>query len=111
MKLLLNLVRKDFKKNKAITTALTVFLIISTLFMAGGLRIAGTMISSMNGLNELAVTTEYLQMHKGTYDEDSFENFVKTHAYIKDALVVDMLNIKHDEICHGHELFCLFHFV
>ena len=103
MKLLLNLVRKDFKKNKAITTALTVFLIISTLFMAGGLRIAGTMISSMNGLNELAVTTEYLQMHKGTYDEDSFENFVKTHAYIKDALVVDMLNIKNANITYQGE--------
>ena len=44
MKLLLNLVRKDFMKNKVITAALTVFLIISTLFMAGGLRIAGTMI-------------------------------------------------------------------
>jgi len=49
--------------NKVITTALTVFLIISALFMAGGLRIAGTMISSMTGLNELAVKTEYLQMH------------------------------------------------
>lgn len=103
MKLLLNLVRKDFKRNKVVTTALMVFLIISTLFMAGGLRIAGSMISSMNGLNELAVKTEYLQMHKGTYDEGAFENFVETHDYIKDSLVVDMLNIKNANITYQGE--------
>jgi len=79
MKLLLSLVRKDFKRNPVITTALAVFLILSAIFMAGGLRVAGTMISSWNGLNELAVPPEYLQMHKGTYDEDAFETFVETH--------------------------------
>ena len=64
MKLLLNLVYKDFKRNKVITTTLAVFLMISTIFMAGGLRVAGTIISSMKGLNELAIPPEYLQMHK-----------------------------------------------
>jgi len=90
-------------KNKVITTVLTVFLIISALFMAGGLRIAGTMISSMNGLNELAVMTEYLQMHKGTYDEDAFEHFVETHDYIKASMVVDMLNIRNANITYQGE--------
>ncbi|MDD4547044.1 MAG: ABC transporter permease, partial [Oscillospiraceae bacterium] len=103
MKLLLNLVREDFRKSKIITTALTVFLIISTLFMAGGLRIAGTMISSMNGLNELAVMTEYLQMHKGAYDEAAFKHFVETHDYIKESLVVNMLNIKNANITYQGE--------
>jgi putative ABC transport system permease protein len=103
MKLLLNLVRKDFLKNKVITTVLTVFLIISSLFMAGGLRIAGTMISSMTGLNELAVKTEYLQMHKGAYDQDAFEHFVETHDYIKASLVVDMLNIRNANITYQGE--------
>ena len=58
MKLLLNLVRKDFKRNRVITTALAVFLILSALLMAGGLRVAGTMFSSLNGLDELAVPPE-----------------------------------------------------
>ncbi|MDF2532487.1 MAG: transporter permease, partial [Clostridia bacterium] len=91
MKLLLNLVRRDFKRNRAITTALAVFLILSTLLMAGGLRVAGTMLSSLNGLNELAVPPQYLQMHKGAYDEKAFESFVKNHDYIKDSLIVKML--------------------
>jgi putative ABC transport system permease protein len=105
MKLLLNLVRKDFMKNKVITTALAVFLIISALFMAGGLRVAGTMISSLNGLNELAMPTEYLQMHTGTYDEDAFEHFVETRDYIKASLIVDMLNISNANIIFQNETF------
>lgn len=103
MKLLLNLVRKDFKRNRAITIALAVFLILSALLMAGGLRVAGTMISSLNGLNELAVPPEYLQMHKGTYDEEEFEKFVETHDYIKDSLIVNMLDISNANIIYQGE--------
>ncbi len=100
MKLLLNLVYNDFKRNKVITTALAVFLIISALFMSGGLRVTGIMISSLNGLNEIAVPTEYLQMHKGTYDEEAFEHFVETRDYIKDSLIVKMLTIKNANIIY-----------
>jgi putative ABC transport system permease protein len=100
MKLLLKLVRKDFKRNRVITSALVVFLIISALFMAGGLRVAGTMISSLNGLNGLAVPPEYIQMHKGTYDEIEFEKFVENHDYIEDSLIVKMLDINNVNIIY-----------
>ena len=100
MKLLLKLVLKDFKRNKAITTALSVFLILSAIFMAGGLRITGTMISSLKGLNEIAIPPDYLQMHKGSYYEEQFENFVKTHDYIKDSQVVKMLDIRNANIIY-----------
>ncbi|MDP2842742.1 MAG: hypothetical protein Q8O06_03755 [Acetobacterium sp.] len=71
MKLLINLVRKDFKRNPAITTALVVFLILAALLMAGGLRVAGTMISAYDQLNQKAIPPEYLQMHKGEYDNEA----------------------------------------
>jgi len=103
MKLLLNLVRKDFKRNRVITSALAVFLILSALMMAGGLRVAGTMISSLNGLNELAVPPDYLQMHKGAYDEEAFEDFVKTHDYIKVSLIIKMLDIRNANILYQGE--------
>ena len=96
--LLLNLVRKDIKRNKVITAALAAFLILSALMMAGGLRVTGTMISSLNGLDELAVPPDYLQMHKGTYDEEAVEEFVETHDYIKESLFVKMLDIRNASI-------------
>ncbi|MFA5527755.1 MAG: ABC transporter permease [Peptostreptococcales bacterium] len=103
MKLLLNLVYKDFKRNKVITITLTFFLMISTLFMAGGLRVTGTIISSMKGLNELAIPPQYLQMHKGDYDENVFKGFVENHEYINDSIIVKMLDIRNANIIYQGE--------
>ncbi|MDF2987218.1 MAG: transporter permease [Eubacterium sp.] len=103
MKLLLNLVRKDFKRNRVITTALAVFLILSAFFMSGGLRVTGIMISSLNGLNKIAVPPEYVQMHKGKYDEEAFKDFVEKQNDIEDALVVKMLDISNGHIVYKGE--------
>lgn len=100
MKLLINLVYKDFKRNRVIAITLAVFLVISAMFMAGGLRITGTILSSMKGLNKLAIPPEYLQMHKGAYDEGIFESFEKSHDYIKDSLIVEMLDIRNQNIIY-----------
>jgi putative ABC transport system permease protein len=103
MKLLLNIVRKDFKRNRVITTALAVFLILSAFFMSGGLRITGIMISSLNGLNKVAIPPEYVQMHKGEYNGEAFKEFVKNQHSIKDALVVKMLDINNGHIIYKGE--------
>nr|WP_300091656.1 ABC transporter permease [Sedimentibacter sp.] len=103
MKLLIKLVLKDFKRNKAVTTALTVFLFLSALLMAGGLRVTGTIMSSLSSFNELAIPPEYLQMHKGEFDEEEFESFVKEHDYIEDSLAVRMLNIRNANIVYKGE--------
>lgn len=90
MKLLMHLVRKDFKKNRIISIALLIFMILSAVFMLGGLRIVGIMISSINGLNKIAVPPEYVQMHKGEYEEEAFKDFVESQEYIEDTLVIKM---------------------
>ncbi|MBC3797477.1 FtsX-like permease family protein [Acetobacterium tundrae] len=103
MKLLLNLVRKDFKRNKVITTALAVFLVLSALMMAGGLRVTGAMISSVKGLNEMAVSPEYIQMHKGAFDKEALDHFVEIHDYIKDSLTVKMLDVRNANFIYQGE--------
>ncbi|PKM66496.1 MAG: ABC transporter permease [Firmicutes bacterium HGW-Firmicutes-2] len=105
MKFLLNLVRKDFKKNKVMTLSLAVFLTLSALMLAGGLRITGTLISSLNGLNDIAVPPQYLQMHKGSYDEDALSKFVEDHKYIKEAQAVKMLNVNNADFFYQEESF------
>ncbi|MEO1814444.1 MAG: FtsX-like permease family protein [Acetobacterium sp.] len=103
MKLLLNLVRKDFKRNPAITTALTVFLIMAALLMAGGLRVAGTMISAYDELNHKALPPDYLQMHKGEYQAAALEGFVASQDGIADFLTVRMLTIHNANIVYQGE--------
>ncbi len=105
MKLLLNLVRKDFKRNPAITTVLTVFLILAALLMAGGLRVAGTMISAYDGLNQKALPPDYLQIHKGEYDSAALGRFAASQDSIADFLTVRMLTINNASIIyHGETL-------
>ena len=105
MKLLLNYVRKDYARNKVITTALTIFLLLSTVLMAGGLRVAGTVISSLNGLNALAMPPDYIQMHKGDIDRDQFDQFVDDKDYINQAIIVSMLNVNNSNIIYNGETF------
>ena len=98
MKLFASLIFKDIKKNKAITTVLVLFLFLSALLMTGGLRVAGTMISSLKGLNEAAIPPDYMRMHKGSYDENKVQSFVEEQDYIEDFLTVKMLNISNSSI-------------
>ncbi|AFA49993.1 ABC transporter permease [Acetobacterium woodii] len=103
MKLLLDLVQKDFKRNPAITAALVIFLTMSVLLMAGGLRVVGTLLSAYNGLNEKAKPPQYLQMHKGVYDHNAIENFVAEQADIREFITVKMLTINNANIRYRDE--------
>lgn len=98
MKLVWNLVRKDLNKNKVITVSLTAFLFLSSFLMSGGMRITGTMISALSGLNKIAMPPDYVQMHKGSYDTEAWDNFVNEEYGIEEALVVEMLDIENGAI-------------
>lgn len=93
MKLIWNLVYQDIKKNRIMSTVLTLFLLLSAILMAGGLRVTGTMLSATAGLNQAAVPPDYLRMHKGEYNAKKVQEFSDRHSYIKDSLVISMLNI------------------
>ena len=103
MKLLIKLVYKDLQRNRVITAALALFLTMSILFMAGGLRVTGTMISSMNGLDEIAKPPDYLQMHKGEYNEADFIRFAESQDSVEDALIVKMLTVRNANIVFQDE--------
>ena len=105
MKLLLSLIQKDFKRNPAITMALAVFLILAALLMAGGLRVAGTMISSYDGLGQKALPPDYLQIHKGEYEAAAMDRFAASQDGIADFLTVRMLTTNNATIIyHGETL-------
>lgn len=69
MKLLFNLVVNDIIKNKVISSILFAFLMLSAVLLTGGLRIGVASITSINALSMVAQIPDYIQMHKGDYDE------------------------------------------
>lgn len=103
MKLLWNLIFNDVKKNKIMSVVLMVFLLLSAILMAGGLRVTGIMLSATDGLNRLAAPPDYFQMHKGAYDEAAVQQFADEHTYLKDSQVISMLNIANANILYKGE--------
>ncbi len=105
MKLLWNFIYNDIRKNKIMSVVLTLFLLLSVILMAGGLRVTGIMLSSTRGLNQIATPPDFLQMHKGDYDTAAVQKFADTHSYLKDSQVISMLNITNAHILyHGESL-------
>lgn len=105
MKLLWNMVKKDIRQNPVVTTVLAVFLLLSMLLMATGFRTMGTMISSLTGLNEVALPPDYLQMHKGEIKEEKADEFAQSVEGIKAYEMVRMLNISNANIWYQGESF------
>ena len=105
MKLLFNLVVNDIRKNRIISSILFAFLMLSAVLLTGGLRIGVTSITSINALSTVAQIPDYIQMHKGDYDEKAIDDFVKNHDYIEAFQVTKMLNIKNSELFHNGKSF------
>jgi putative ABC transport system permease protein len=93
LQLLFELIRKDIMRNKVVTIVLVLFLVLSSLLLASGLQVTGTMISSLNGLDRLAQPPDYLQMHKGEFDEGGLNQFIAAHPEIQKSQVIKARNI------------------
>lgn len=100
MKLLWNLIYNDIRKNKIMSIVLTLFLLLSAILMAGGLRVIGIMLSATSGLDQLAVPPDFFQMHKGEYDAAAVQEFADTHSYLKNNQIISMLNITNANILY-----------
>ena len=103
MQLLFKLIRKDFTRNKVVTIVLVMFLVLSSLLLASGLQVTGTMISSMRGLNQLAQPPDYLQMHKGDIDENDLKDFVAAHPEIQKSQVIKARNVSNVNLIYQGE--------
>lgn len=101
MKLLWDMMKKDVKRNKAVNMSLAIFLLLASLLLCGGLRVAGVVSGSVKSLNETAVIPEYIQMHTGEFDGKSVEKFVQSHEYIKDYLILQQLNIDNENLFYN----------
>lgn len=104
-KLLLKLVVNDIRKNKLMSAILILLIFLSALLMAGGLRVTGNMLSSVKGMNEIALPPDFLKMHKGEFDSKQVESFNQTHSYIQMAQTVKMLNLGNANILYKSESF------
>lgn len=81
----------DLVKNKGVTAALLLILILSAFLMTTGAMVMERLVGSVNALFEEAKPPHFLQMHTGDYDVDALAGFADDHPEIEFWLIEDML--------------------
>ncbi|WIV17520.1 hypothetical protein QPK24_13905 [Paenibacillus polygoni] len=99
--MLLHIVKRDFQRNKIITTILFVFIMLSALLMATASHVLMELTSSLNNLLSLSKAPHFVQMHAGPIDEKGIEDFVKTDPLVKEQQTVEMLRMDGSNVFIG----------
>ncbi|CAL9442531.1 hypothetical protein SUDANB121_02291 [Nocardiopsis dassonvillei] len=81
----------DITKNRGVTLALTVVLILSAFLMATGAMVMERTVGAVDRLFEQARPPHFLQMHRGDHDPDALARFAAAHPEIDAWLVEEML--------------------
>ncbi|MBE5959823.1 MAG: FtsX-like permease family protein [Lachnospiraceae bacterium] len=92
------MIQKDFKRNKGITIALTVFVLLSTMLLAAAVSLIGNLTGAVTKLMEDAKTPHFLQMHAGAIDYERMDAFAKENSLTKDYQILPVLNIESGSI-------------
>lgn len=92
--MLLSLIKKDLKRNKAINMVLILFLILSACLLSSAALITCRLLGSIDNIYKIAKPPHFLQMHKGEYSQEEIDRFVKSMENIEDEVTVEMLDIE-----------------
>lgn len=95
------LLRNEIKNHKLLSFTTVVFMAVSSLFIALSVSMAASLVGSVNGLMEYALTPDYLQTHAGEMDEKRIENFAEEQSAIEDWQVSRFLNLDNSGIYLG----------
>ncbi|MBT2292939.1 ABC transporter permease [Paenibacillus albidus] len=91
--MLLQIVKRDFQRNKIITLVLFIFILLSALLMAAASRMIMELSGSLNHLLAQSKAPHYVQMHAGPLDRETVQRFVSEQPLIADQQTVEMLGI------------------
>ncbi|WP_188037171.1 ABC transporter permease [Actinotalea sp. JY-7885] len=85
----------DLIKNKGVSAALLVILMLSAFLMATGSMVIERLAGSISQLSEHGKPPDFLQMHLGDYDEAALEQFAADHDAEIDAWLIEEM-LGHD---------------
>lgn len=91
--MLIKMVRADFRKNKAITAVLFVFIMMSALLTASGTNMMAEMANSLNALFTKSDAPHFVQMHTGEINHREIDKFAENNNLVKRNQTVEMILI------------------
>ncbi|WP_249435682.1 ABC transporter permease [Paenibacillus sp. Marseille-Q4541] len=99
--MLLQIVRRDFQRNKIITIVLFVFIMLSALLIASASHVIMELSGSLHNLLVKSKAPHFVQMHAGSIDRNVIEKFALANPLVKEQQTVEMLGIEGSNIYIG----------
>lgn len=100
--MLLQIVKKDFQRNKIITIVLFIFMMLSALLAACASQVIMELSGSLSHLLDKSKAPHFVQMHAGPIDNAGIQKFASTNPLVKNQQTVEMLRIDGSKIVLGN---------
>ncbi|MGE4167971.1 MAG: FtsX-like permease family protein [Candidatus Babeliales bacterium] len=94
----MKILKKDFLKNKGITTALVFFIFMSALLIACGTSMLFELHNSLNYLFEKSNVPHFLIKHSGKINQSEIELWSANNPWIKNKQIIEMVDINRSDI-------------
>ena len=99
--MLVKMLLKDCRRNKIITAALFIFIMLAAFLVASASNTIMGLISSLDDLFNKARAPHFIQMHAGDINQDEIDSFVAQNSLVKKQQTVEMLGINGANIFLG----------
>ncbi|TCK92640.1 putative ABC transport system permease protein [Natranaerovirga hydrolytica] len=91
--MVLKFIRKDFLRQKLITIALFVFIMLSAVLMASGANMLMDLTHSIRYFFEASHAPHFIQYHSGDMEQELIDRWSEEHQWVKQQETSEMINI------------------
>ncbi|CQR56699.1 ABC transporter permease [Paenibacillus riograndensis] len=99
--MLLQMVKRDIRRNKIISVGLVLFIMLSALLAASATHILVELSGSLRSLLVQAQAPHFVQMHSGPINADAIREFTANNPLVKQQQTQEMLNIDGSRVYLG----------
>ena len=99
--MLIKMLRKDLRTNKALTVTLCLFITLAAMLVAGAFSIIADMTGAMDDFFKQAKPIHYMQMVSGEVDQKAIDDFSVNHDMVTAQQTLELLGIDNNYIYYG----------
>lgn len=89
----MKMLKKDVMKNKMITLALFIFILLSALLVSSGTNLILDLSNSLSNLFTKSSVPHFVQMHTGEVNKQEIDSWAAGNPLVKQKQIVEMINI------------------
>ena len=96
--MLLKMLKKDFLRNKIITVAVFIFIMLSAILIASGSNMFIDLTNSINYLFEKSNAPHFVQYHSGEFNQTDIDEWTQNNELVKIQQTAESINIHESNV-------------